>query len=61
MISSNHIPIYVGATYLLFWVTLSNYIVLNLFLAVLLDSMRDIEDEDNKEIIQDIENVKKYL
>ena len=57
VVTSNHISIFIGSAYMFIWLTLSNYILLNLFLAVLLDSMRDCNDEENKEIIEDIGKV----
>jgi hypothetical protein len=44
----------VSLIYLIAWIFLGNYVLLNLFLAILLNSMGDIADEDNKDLIADL-------
>jgi hypothetical protein len=43
--------------YLIIWIFLGNYVLLNLFLGILLDSMSDLADEENKDLIADLQEV----
>ena len=45
---------YITIIYLIIWIFLGNYVLLNLFLGILLDSMGDLADEENKDLIADL-------
>ena len=51
---SKYVNMATSIIYLIVWIFLGNYVLLNLFLGILLDSMADLSDEENKEMIADL-------